>query len=118
MSNGTFALLVVLVLLLFAVPPAVSAFRTHQLFAADVALVLVPAPVFVAALLAFNEPAQTGWAGIGYPFLVLAVSVVGFYVRVYLLRRVWSPRIVAAVTCISFVAAAALFGATVAPWYE
>jgi FtsH-binding integral membrane protein len=95
-----------------------SAFRSHKLFVADVALLLTPPLVFIAALLAFNVPAQTGWALIVYPFLVLAVSVVGLYVRVYLLRRVWPPRVAAVATLTVFVAGAALFGATVAPWYE
>lgn len=118
MSFEPLAITVMSVLLLLAVPPLVSAFRTHSLFLADVALLLVPAPVFVVALSAFNEPAKTGWAPIGFPFLVLAASVVGLYVRVHLLRRFLPPRVAAVAMLVMFVVAAAVFGVVTPPWSE
>ena len=116
MSVGTFAMSVVLVLLVAL--PVVSAVLAHQLFIADIALPFVPAAVFVATLLVFNAPARTGWALAVYPVVVVVVSVVGLYVRVYLFRRVRSPRVAATATLVAFAGAAALFGSTVAPLYE
>ena len=119
MSASTFALLIVMVLLLAAVLPVRTAAQSKTLFATDIGLVLLPAPAFMACLATFNEPAQTGWATIGYPFLVLAVSVAALFVRVYALPPIGvSPKIGSLVALVFSVFAAAAFGAFVGPWYE
>ena len=119
MSAGAFALLLLLLPLALAAVPAARASRSGALFPADFGLVLLPAPIFLAALVVFNEPAQTGWAGIAYPFLVLWLCVLAFYVRVFLLPRVGlSARRAALVTFLVAAICAALFGACVPPFYE
>jgi hypothetical protein len=119
MSAGIFALLLVFLPLALAAVPAAIAFRSGALFAADFGLVLLPAPIFLAGLVAFNEPAQTGWAGIAYPFLVLWLCVLALYGRVFLLPRLGlSARWAALGTFLVAVAGAALFGAYVPPFYE
>jgi len=119
MSAGSFALLLISVLLACAGIPALIAYRDQNLYAADVALVLVPTPVFVLAMLAFNEPARTGWALIGYPFPVLALSVAALYFRVLALPKLgFRPR-AASRTCLALaVVGAAAFGTFAAPWHE
>ncbi len=82
MSAGTLALFVVAALLLAASFPIGTAAKSKTLFASDIGLVLLPVPAFIACLLLFNEPAKTGWALIGYPFLVLAISVAALFLRV------------------------------------
>ena len=119
MSAGAFALLVVSLLLLAATYPVRYAFRSKTLFATDIGLVLLPAPTFIASLLAFNEPAKTGWAVIGYPFLVLAISVAALFIRVFALPQVGiPPKVGSLVAVVLAVVAAAAFGAFVGPWYE
>jgi hypothetical protein len=119
MSPSTVALLLVVVPLALAVVPVVSAFRSRALFPADVGLVFLPALAFVAALLAFNEPAQTGWALIAYPFFVLWLCVLALYVRVFMLPRLGvNARRAAFGALLAAVMAAALFGAYVPPFYE
>lgn len=119
MTAGVFAFLLVLAPLGFASIPAMVALRTRTLFAADFGLVLLPAPAYLLALLAFNEPAQTGWAGIAYPFVVLWFCVVVFFVRVFAMPRLGlSARSAAICTFIVLVLVAALFGAFVPPLYE
>src|SRR5437868_15402122 len=113
MSAGALALSVVAVLLLCAVPAFVSASRQRALFGTDFALLLGPVVAFAVSLSMFNVPAQTGWALMLYPFVMLALSVVVLYIRVYLLRYVpVSPHALSMVAFIASSVAAALFGAT------
>ena len=119
MYAGTFALLLVLVPFGLAWIPAAAAFRTRTLFSADISLILLPAPVFLAALLAFNEPAQTGWAGIDYPFLVFWACIVAFFARVFMLPRLGLRARPAAIgTLVVATLVTVLFGAFVPPFYE
>ena len=116
MSAGIFALLLVLVPLGLAGFPALFALRGRTLFAADIGLVFLPAPAFLAALVALNEPAQTGWAGIAYPFFVFWVCIVAFYARVFALPHLGlNPRPAAIGTLVLALLAAVLFGAFVPP---
>jgi hypothetical protein len=119
MSLEFFVCLVVAVLLMCAVIPARAAMRTRSLRVTDIVIVLGPPPVFVAAVLAFNKPAQIGWALIGYPFLILAASVVTLFLRVYVLSEPGSSsRRVSALTALAAILGAAAFGAFVPPWHE
>jgi hypothetical protein len=119
MSAGTFAVLLILVPLLLAAVPACYAYESGSLFAADVGLLLLPAPVFLVSLLAFNKPAHVGWAGIAYPFVVFWLSVIILYIRVFLLPPIGlKPRSAALSTLIVAIAVAAFFGAFVPPFYE
>ena len=119
MSAGSFALLSISVLLTCAGIPALIAYRNQNLYSTDVALVLVPTPVYVLAMLVFNEPARTGWAPIGYPFLVLALSVAVFYFRVFALSKLGFRPQTASHTCLVLaVIGAAAFGTFAAPWHE
>ena len=119
MSPGIFALLLVAVPLLLAVVPAVRANCSHTLFPADFGLVVLPAPAFFLALLVFNKPAQTGWAGIAYPFLILWLSVLTLYIRVFVGPRLGlNIRSVALGTFLLALLASVVFGAYVPPYYE
>jgi hypothetical protein len=119
MTAGTFALLLLLVPLALAAIPAAAAMRTHSLFAADIGLVFLPAPAFLAALLAFNAPAQVGWAFIAYPFLVFWSCVVAFYARAFATPRLgWRARPAAVGMLVVFSLVAVLLGAFVPPLYE
>ncbi|MCW5620899.1 MAG: hypothetical protein KIS79_07335, partial [Burkholderiales bacterium] len=96
-----------------------AALRARPPFAADIGLLFLPAPAFLAALLIFNEPAQTGWAGIAYPFLVFWFCILAFYSRVFLLPRLGLSVQSAAIGTFAVVGlAAVLFGAFVPPFYE
>jgi hypothetical protein len=119
MSVGVFALFLVILALALAAVPAACASRSGLLFPADFALVFLPPPAFLAALWAFNEPAQTGWAIVVYPFLVLWLSVLALYIRVFLLARIGlNARSAALGTFLVVAVSAALFGAYVPPLYE
>ena len=119
MSAGWFALYLLLALLVFAAVPMAHAHQAGTLHRADWALIFVPAPTFVAALLAMNDLAKTGWAVMVYPFLVLALSVVALWIRVFLLPRFGVPsRAASSIAFAAAVLAAALFGTFVPPLYE
>jgi hypothetical protein len=119
MPAGAFAALMIAVLLSLAIVPIRAAVRSGTFFASDVVLIAGPPIAFVGCLLLFNKPAQTGWALIGYPFLVLALSVVALWARVFLLpRTIASLQLVSYVFLAVAVTAAAIFGSAVPPWYE
>ena len=119
MSVGWFALYLLFALLVFAAIPLARARQTGSLHRADWGLVFVPGPTFVVALLALNDLAKTGWAVMVYPFLVLALSVIALWIRVFLLPKCGVPsRVASSVTFSVAVLAAALFGAFVPPLYE
>lgn len=119
MSAGLFAIIILVTLLSVAVVPLRSAFRKGQLYFSDLALPLLPAVCFAFALLQFNSPAQTGWALIGYPFLVVAMSVVVLYISVFGLRTLFVQARIVSFAVLAVSSAMAVYaGAIVAPWYE
>jgi len=119
MSAGLIALLLIGLSLLLSAPAFVVARRSASLFATDFALVAAPPFAFLLALVAFNEPAQTGWAPIGYPFAVLLAGVLMLQARVFIAPRLgFAPRSASTFVLFIAVVAASLFGAFTPPWYE
>lgn len=83
MYAGTFILIGVLVPMLLAAWPLVAAWRRRTFGVADLLLVLLPVPVFVAALLYFNSPAQVGLAIVIYPIAIQYALLLCLSLRVY-----------------------------------
>jgi hypothetical protein len=74
---------------------------------------------FLATLIAFNERALTGWAFFLYPVLIVALTVVLFHLRVFLLPRLGMSTHTASRGSLTFaVVASATLGAFVRPFYE
>lgn len=118
MSASTFALSVLLVLAISAVPALVYAERKGLLSSALVALPFAPAVALYVALTTINGPAQIGFGFILYPFCCIVLCITLLYLLVFVFGRlVVTPlrsRFLLAVVCVG----AFVFGAIAAPWYE
>lgn len=120
LMNGDSILLIVIALLLAAAaPPVMYAHRRGQLFAADLALPLLPAVLLVSGILLLNQRAQTGWGLVLYPVFCAVASVVVLWIRVFVVAKLLTRSRVAAVAVLVVVCAAAfVFGAAAPAWYE
>lgn len=99
--------------------PAAVAHRSKSLYVTDLALLIAPLIGFLAALIAFNQPALTGWAFVLYPVIIVALTIVLFHLRVFLLPRFGiSTRTASRGVLVFAVVASATLGAFVSPFYE
>lgn len=118
MNAGAFALCVLAVLTLLAVPAFAYAKHRKRLSAALLAFPFAPAVALDIALLTINSPAQTGWGFVLYPFFCIVLCIALLYLQVFALRSSANFRLLSSLLLLSACIGAFIFGAVAAPWYE